>query len=207
MKIIIGNQKGGVGKTTLCILYANYLAMVKKKDVIILDMDFQESIKNRREEDKGNKEMDLPYEVIALEAEQYVRVAPQLDQTEGVILIDLAGKIDDNSLVPIYMNAEAVICPFLYEKITFESTLIFAQVIKHLKPDMPIYFVPNRTKAGVKYETKEHVNAVLRQFGEIAPEIPDRVMVQRIDTISLSEDLKTVLEPSFSFLDRKLSKI
>lgn len=205
MKIIIGNQKGGVGKTTLCILFANYLAMVKKKDVIILDMDFQESIKNRREEDNASFKNEMPYEVIGLEAAQYESIALQLDQTEGVILIDLAGKIDDNSLVPLYMNAEAVICPFLYEKITFESTLTFAQVIKHLKPDMPIYFVPNRTKSGVKYETKAQVNAVLSKYGEITPEIPDRVMLQRIDTISLSEELKTVLEPSFNFIDSKIT--
>jgi chromosome partitioning protein len=206
MKIIVGNQKGGVGKTTLCILFANYLSLIKKKDVIILDMDFQESIKNRREEDKVILKSEPPYEVLAIEVEQYESIAPQLDQTEGLILMDLAGKIDDNSLVPIYMNAEAVICPFFYEKITFESTLTFARVIKYMKPDMPIYFVPNRTKAGVKYETKAIVNSALNQYGVVIPEIPDRVMLQRIDTISLSDELKGVLESSFSFLFKELDK-
>ena len=31
MKVVFGNQKGGVGKSTLCVMLANYLTLVKKK--------------------------------------------------------------------------------------------------------------------------------------------------------------------------------
>ena len=34
-KIVFANQKGGVGKSTLCILFANYLA-AKGRDVVSL---------------------------------------------------------------------------------------------------------------------------------------------------------------------------
>lgn len=44
MKIAIANQKGGAGKSTMCMLWANYLAIEKKEEVLVLDMDFQASI-------------------------------------------------------------------------------------------------------------------------------------------------------------------
>lgn len=51
MKILIANQKGGAGKSTLCILLANYLTMEKKEEVLILDMDFQASVHEKWEMD------------------------------------------------------------------------------------------------------------------------------------------------------------
>ena len=49
--IVFANQKGGVGKSTLCILLANYLAYWKK-DVCIIDTDLQQSATLQREQDK-----------------------------------------------------------------------------------------------------------------------------------------------------------
>jgi len=44
MKIAIANQKGGAGKSTMCMLWANYLAISRKEEVLVLDMDFQASV-------------------------------------------------------------------------------------------------------------------------------------------------------------------
>ena len=49
--IVFANQKGGVGKSTLCILFANYLA-AKGKDVCIIDTDLQKTILMQRRKDK-----------------------------------------------------------------------------------------------------------------------------------------------------------
>ena len=49
-KIVFANQKGGVGKSTLCILFANYLAY-KKQDVCIIDTDLQKTIAGQRTKD------------------------------------------------------------------------------------------------------------------------------------------------------------
>ena len=46
-KVVFANQKGGVGKSTLCILFANYLAS-KGKDVCIIDTDLQKSLTTYR---------------------------------------------------------------------------------------------------------------------------------------------------------------
>ncbi len=49
-KIVFANQKGGVGKSTLCMLFANYLAF-KRKDVCIIDTDLQKTILMQRRKD------------------------------------------------------------------------------------------------------------------------------------------------------------
>ena len=60
--IAFANQKGGVGKTTLCILFADYLAW-KKKDVVLLDADDQRSVTTKREKDVEFFGEEPPYEV------------------------------------------------------------------------------------------------------------------------------------------------
>ena len=49
--VVFANQKGGVGKSTLCILLADYLAYWKK-DVCIIDTDLQQSATLQREQDR-----------------------------------------------------------------------------------------------------------------------------------------------------------
>lgn len=41
--VTYSNQKGGVGKTTLCVTFANYL-VTKGVMVVMIDCDFQHSI-------------------------------------------------------------------------------------------------------------------------------------------------------------------
>ena len=62
-KIVFANQKGGVGKSTLCILFANYLAW-KKQQVCVIDTDLQKTIKMQRKKDMDlYPTLDPPYEV------------------------------------------------------------------------------------------------------------------------------------------------
>lgn len=62
-KVVFANQKGGVGKSTLCILFANYLAW-KKQDVCVIDTDLQKTIKMYRKKDlELYPDAEEPYEV------------------------------------------------------------------------------------------------------------------------------------------------
>jgi len=197
MNIVIGNQKGGVGKSTLCILFANYLSLIHKSQCLILDMDFQSSISSLWENDKSNFSNPSLYEVVDLELESFSSIQDKLIKANGHFIIDLPGKMDDNELIPIYHSANLVLCPFTYDKICFESTLVFAQVIHHLNKDVPIVFIPNRVKAGVRYELKTKVHDVLSTFGSVAPEFPDRVAFQRIDTLSIPTDIEDLVGAVF----------
>ncbi|MEX2511676.1 MAG: ParA family protein [Cyclobacteriaceae bacterium] len=46
MIILFANQKGGVGKSTLSVLFSNYLTLAKNRPVKVYDMDFQRSLLN-----------------------------------------------------------------------------------------------------------------------------------------------------------------
>jgi len=208
MKIVIGNQKGGVGKSTLCILLANYLAIHKKTDCLILDLDFQSSIHSLWEKDRSNYDNPPLYEVLDFDLAGFQKIQSKLTQVLGHIIIDLPGKMDDNQLVPVYRVADLVICPFSYDKICFESTMVFAQVVRHINPNASLVFIPNRLKAGVRYETMSQVNEALKHFGKVAPPLPDRVAFQRIDTLSIPVELEGLLDDVFKslFNDQQLTK-
>ena len=200
MNIIIGNQKGGVGKTTHAILLANYLSLEKQKELLILDMDFQGSIKTKWDQDLEIFDNEPLYEVVQLDLESFSSIFDKLNSTSGYVIIDLPGKIDDNNLVLVFEQADVVICPFSYDKLTFESTIVFAQVIKHINMEVPIIFLPNRLKATVNYSIKKLVNQALSEFGTIAPVIPDRISLQRLDCFTISENAKNSTEEAYEFI-------
>ena len=61
--ITFANQKGGVGKTTLCTMFADYLA-AKGESVLVVDFDRQQTIYSKRNEDVEKYEgVRLPYSV------------------------------------------------------------------------------------------------------------------------------------------------
>lgn len=55
--VTFANQKGGVGKTTLCVTFANYLVK-KGVRVVVIDCDFQHSIMKCRKADCQMVEYD-----------------------------------------------------------------------------------------------------------------------------------------------------
>ena len=203
MNIIIGNQKGGVGKTTHAILLANYLSLEKQKELVILDMDFQGSIKAKWDQDLEIFDNDPLYEVVQLELESFSSIFNKLNDINGYVIIDLPGKIDDNNLVLVFEEADLILCPFSYDKLTFESTIVFAQVIRHINKKVPIIFLPNRLKATVNYSIKNQVNEALSKFGTIAPEIPDRISLQRLDCFTISENALNAIEETYEFIYNK----
>ncbi len=200
MNIVIGNQKGGVGKTTHAILLSNYLVLEKKQELLILDLDFQRSIKTKWEKDLELFDNEPLYEVLQLDLTEISSIFVNLGNVDGNIIFDLPGKIDDDNLVTVYQKADLVLCPFSYDKLTFESTLVFAQVVRHLNEKVPIVFLPNRLKKSVNYRIKVQVNQLLSQFGKIAPEVSDRIAIQRLDCFSISEEANQAIKSAYDFI-------
>lgn len=207
MNIIFGNQKGGVGKSTLCIMLANYLTLVKKKQVLVIDMDFQKSINEQRKFDlsKNPQLADTkPYEILVMDTEDYPKYAEQLKKLNDYILIDLPGRLDDETLIPILKDAHYIVCPFFYEIKSVLSTLIFAKFVKFLDTNKAIFFVPNRMKSATKYETKEDVDGHLKDLGTITKGISDRVTLARLSTFEIVEEQKNIVEEVFNFIYTKI---
>lgn len=197
MVIIIGNQKGGAGKSTLTLLLANYLALVKECKVTVLDMDYQQSIAQKFEKAKILENAE-PYDVLAFNLQDF----PEMESTiksnpKDIALIDLPGKLDDDGLIQVFKAADVAVCPFSYDEFTFESTIPFALVLQKINPQVKILFIPNRIKANVKYETKIDVNEQLGRIGQVMPIIPDRVDFQRVSTFQTPLAVHSVVKPVF----------
>jgi len=208
MICLFGNQKGGVGKSTLTVLSGNYLSLAKNWPVTIIDMDYQQSISQKYDKAKV-LENEEPYEVLPANLETFPVLNNVLSKNKkDAVLIDLPGKLDDDGLIAVFKSADLVICPFAYDEFTFESTVLFTVVLKKVNPKVDVVFIPNRIKANVKFEIMSEVNEQLSKFGQITSAIPDRIDFQRITTYQTPLSLYPVITPIFEeiFADRLWKK-
>ena len=184
MIILIGNQKGGAGKSTVTLLFANYLTQAKNKSVTIIDFDYQQSIAQKYERAKLLENTE-PYTVVAASLEHFPGMKNIMcsDKTQ-IVLVDLPGKLDDDGLIAVFEAADLVICPFSYDEFSFESTILFSVVLRKINEKVPLIYVPNRVKANVKYETQEDVNGQLAKLGVVTTPLPDRIDFQRVTTFA-----------------------
>lgn len=207
MIIIIGNQKGGAGKSTLTMLLANYLTLVKKRKITVIDMDYQQSVSQKFEKAKV-LENEEPYEVVAAALDDFPGMAELLKtEKENLVLIDLPGKLDDDGLLPVFRSAGLAICPFAYDEFSFESTVLFAVVLKKVSPDCQLLFLPNRVKANVRYETRVDVDEQLSKFGTVMDAIPDRIDFQRTNTFQTPLSVFPLVRPVFDLIYKQHLKL
>ncbi len=200
MIILIGNQKGGAGKSTLTLLLANYLTTVHQHKVTILDMDYQQSIAAKAEKAKILENEPL-YEVVPVDLSQFPDLLHViLKNKQDIAILDMPGKMDDDGLIPALGAADIVLCPFAYDEFTVDSTLLFAMVVRQINNRAPLIFIPNRIKQTVKYETQTEVEKVIREFGVIIPAIPDRIDFQRVSTFQTPLILYPVILPTLKLL-------
>ena len=182
MNILIGNQKGGCGKSTIALLLANFFTQGKAIKTTLIDMDYQQSIAQKFEKAKV-LENTPPYEVIAAQLAHYPMLKELIRKSaKEVVMIDLPGKLDDDGLIPVFQSADLLISPFSYDEFSFDSTVLFAIVLRKINPKIPIIFIPNRVKANVRYETQQEVNEQLQKIGSLTAMIPDRIDFQRVNT-------------------------
>lgn len=200
MIILIGNQKGGAGKSTFTLLLANYLTTIRKHQVTILDMDYQQSIAAKAEKAKILQNKPL-YEVVPTELNQFPELLQVIHSNKDEIaILDMPGKMDDDGLIPAIAAADYILCPFAYDEFTVDSTVLFALVVRKINNQAPMIFIPNRIKQTVKYETQTEVEKVIRGFGIITPAIPDRIDFQRVSTFQTPLILYPVLLPVLNLL-------
>jgi chromosome partitioning protein len=196
MIIIIGNKKGGTGKSTLTLLLANFLTQIKECRVTVIDMDYQQSIAQKYDKARILENAEL-YQVLPATPESYPFLCDVLSRAKKeIVLIDL-GKLDDDSLIPVFNTADLVICPFSYDEFSFYSTILFSVVLRNINPEIAVVFVPNRVKANAKFEVVGEVNQQLCRFGKITPVLPDRVDFQRTSTFQTPPSILAVISPVF----------
>ena len=223
MIILFANQKGGVGKSTLCVHYANYLR-AHLVDVVVFDTDFQQTIYSLRqreleahgvkpgEEYEHNSDVKKKfftyYEIIAendlLAVKDAVQAFNKFDNDkEHVILVDLPGYLSDDNLISLFKISDFIFIPFQYENAVLESTSVFIRILtmQEFGINSQLVFIPNKIDNRKKYE-KEEVNKILKQYGKISPEIPDRKCLSFLSTMvdCITYDQWVAFDMAFNYL-------
>ncbi|GJM64681.1 AAA family ATPase [Persicobacter diffluens] len=199
MIILMANQKGGVGKTTLSILLANFLAE-KGKSTCVIDLDVQKSVVDNYNNALGKGWSNALIQVYDGKSAPDLK---QLKQEGKVVIIDLPGRLDNKIMQSLIKKADAVICPFIFDPITFKSTLVFAQLCTVLIPGdyrSKLFFLPNKVKSSVKLENEKEIHKILKRFGKITPRIPDLVCFQRIPSFSINQEQAKRSQNAFDYL-------
>ena len=213
--VVFANQKGGVGKSTLCILLADYLAYWKK-DVCIIDTDLQQSASLQREQDRQTFGEDEPYSIQSFEVSDPRTMQMLMENAQsqdGFVLFDAPGTIKDDGLAPMFIYADYIICPFEYESKSLSSTWTFIQVINRLRQlnqqmKAQIFFVPNKVDArmGTREELElwKQMDAEFGESGIVAPPIGYRAQMKRVNTYYVPLPLKHAVYDSFRFVVKSI---
>lgn len=177
--ITFANQKGGVGKSTLCALFAHYLSLMGHR-VKVIDADRQQSLTTQRlmnlkseqlkepeVEGKPTKNADKryinlltgnPWEIIPIvikDAQEVDTLMQELQSFDGVVLIDSPGSLTENGIVPMTLRSDFIITPFFFEMQTLVATAKYLVFVDKLRRRFPqdmraqVILLPNRYKSSV----------------------------------------------------------
>lgn len=214
MVITFANQKGGVGKSTLALLFANWL-IEKQAKVFVLDLDRQATIYDQRERDKSMfTDQEFKYEILQYEintpVKEIIATLLQLkeDNKDNYIIIDAPGSLDNNGLIPFLVHVDAVICPFEYENRSLASTgtflLVLQKLLEQYKTNPKQIYLPNKVRinVGLKSEKEQYakIEEIFCQYGVVSPVVKDLACLSRANSIALSKEQKKAIDPCFSWI-------
>ena len=186
--IVISNGKGGTGKSTLCMQFANYLTSIGKA-VAVLDADEGQTIVDLREaEVKQHPGTTLPWKVwnAADNAQAFVDRAKDMDDT--YILVDCPGSLNKN-LLPFFKAADAIVIPFRYDDVVILRTMKFVKILKMASIEAKQLFLPNCIDIRVKNPNEEAIKDMFRKSGGIIlPRVKQGVSIQRVSTLRPIDD-------------------
>lgn len=205
MIITFATQKGGVGKTTLAVAFANYLSLFKEKKVKVFDFDFQKSFYQKWEEDETLDKEKL-YEVQKLEDSMiedenkslisFQRIS-EMKESEEIYLFDLAGTLDDR-YADVLIYSDYIIIPFEYSDVSVKSTLVFINLLGMIESGSDKIFVRSKYDKGYNYKNQDGMDTELKKYGKlIDTPVYKRNVLQAIGTRELNYEQKRAVEPTF----------
>jgi chromosome partitioning protein len=212
--ILFSNIKGGVGKTTLCAHFTEYLAE-QEFPVAAVDADLQASLSRHRERDvKEDPERPIPWEVIKLntfEKDKVESVVKKLKKVDGIIVVDCPGNLNDNNLSVLFEAADLIVVPMAFDVDTIDATGIFTNVVKK-RSKAKLLFLPNRINVSEgkakELEMRDRTIKDLNRIGKVLPRIKQSVIIKRYTTIyPLDMYQYMALEEPFNAIIAEIKKI
>lgn len=209
--IAFANLKGGVGKTTICAMFASYLHE-QGKPVAVVDADIQQSLfRHRQRELRVEPDSQIPWQVIQLpsrKVDDVGHIMENLKRAPGYVLIDCPGNFEAPALQPIFANATHVVVPLSYDDDSVDGTGLFVGGLRGMNIKAKIIFAPNRVKtnAGKKEELEARAKTIdiLGKIGAVVPRIKEGIAVQRYSTI---HDLDTYQKKAIGYSFDKILQI
>lgn len=208
MVIAFANQKGGVGKSTLCLSLANYWAS-QGLPVHVVDTDLQKSLVKIREDELKQYPQRVPlFDIEANLLNGFMTEVSARRKDARHHLIDLPGTYE-KGIVEVVKYSDAVIVPFQYEESVLNTTSMFGTYLdiidaRHKEIDRKIIYVPNSVNFSVgRKEDIEYWNAWKKAIEEAAllsPPIPHRVCMQRRSSIFLTNEERACVEACFDYI-------
>jgi cellulose biosynthesis protein BcsQ len=139
--IMFGNQKGGVGKSLLTTLTATALSQAPFNfKTLVIDLDNQKSIVRARSFDlRAYQTENAPFEVLNYTIAELQENIQRLDKDFQIILIDVAGKLDNTQpietqeITKALMYIDRLFIAFVAGNYNLESTLDYFQFIKQVQ--------------------------------------------------------------------------
>ncbi len=199
MIITFATQKGGAGKTTLAIAFANYLALAGNP-VRVHDFDFQKSIHTKWVEDQM-LEKPILYEV-EIPAHKDMPFADfdtmvRFRNDACIHIFDLAGTLDMR-YTDILQYSDFIVIPFEYSDVSVKSTIVFINFLGLLESEAHKIFVMSRHEQGYNYPNKEFMDKEIGRFGRILNNgFLKRNALHKIDTRGIDSNLRKMVKPVF----------
>lgn len=207
MIITFATQKGGTGKTTLSIAFANYISALSNRKLNVFDFDYQKSFFHKWQEDELS---DLPklYNVECIGEDDEDDSKPfsdfetliQLKESEEINLFDLAGTLDEK-YSDLLIYSDFVVIPFEYSDVSVKSTLVFINMLGLLESEAERIFIRSKYDKGYKYLNQQAMDEELSKYGTLLKsQVYKRNCLQTINTRKLTYEQKYAVQKPFDEL-------
>jgi len=211
MIITFATQKGGTGKTTLAIAFANYVSGHSKRRINVYDFDDQKSFYYKWTEDEV-LEIQKLYEVTIVkngDEEQLFKDFEELidlKESDDINVFDLAGALDAN-YSDLLIYSDFIVIPFEYSDISVKSTLVFVNFLGLLESQADRIFIRSKYDKGYKYLNQAAMDTEIMRYGFLVNSpVYKRNCLQTIDTRSLTYEQKYAVKNTFNELIEYIDK-
>jgi cellulose biosynthesis protein BcsQ len=139
--IMFGNQKGGVGKSQCSIMTAAALSNPPFNfKTCVIDTDNQKSVLRIRNLDlRAYQTESVSFDVFDYKVADMQNIIGQLDKEYDIILIDAAGKLDNDlpietqEITKILMYADCLFIPFVAGNHNLDATIEYFQFVRQVQ--------------------------------------------------------------------------
>ena len=192
MIITFATQKGGTGKTTLAIAFANYISTISKRKINVFDFDFQKSFYNKWKVEIIDEEVEQPFS----DFETIIG----LKESDDINLFDLAGTLDEK-YIDLLIYSDFIIIPFEYSDVSAKSTLVFVNLMGQLESQAERIFIRSKYDKGYKYLNQEGMDSEIVKYGILLKNpVFKRKCLQTISTRELTKHQKYAVKNSLDEL-------